>query len=185
MQVERMQEEVEGGGADTDKLSYEIFSILESKFLFGYTDPHQLWLPKAPAAQASAATAVPSGKAAQRGKVCVLCVDGGGGGLRALLAGRALAHLEAALRRASGDLDAASRTTSTLSPVRAPAACSPRCCSRRTRAARLCSTPMTHGASWLTTLPGSSARPSAARRRSSADPRSGPSRRRRRRWTRP
>lgn len=42
MQVERMQEEVEGGGADTDKLSYEIFSILESKFLFGYTDPHQL-----------------------------------------------------------------------------------------------------------------------------------------------
>ncbi|KAB8091126.1 hypothetical protein EE612_016551 [Oryza sativa] len=69
MQVERMQEEVEGGGADTDKLSYEIFSILESKFLFGYTDPHQLWLPKAPAAQASAATAVPSGKAAQRGKV--------------------------------------------------------------------------------------------------------------------
>ncbi|KAB8091125.1 hypothetical protein EE612_016551 [Oryza sativa] len=106
MQVERMQEEVEGGGADTDKLSYEIFSILESKFLFGYTDPHQLWLPKAPAAQASAATAVPSGKAAQRGKVCVLCVDGGGGGLRALLSGRALAHLEAALRRASGDPDA-------------------------------------------------------------------------------
>uniref|UniRef100_A0A0D3FGC7 Patatin n=1 Tax=Oryza barthii TaxID=65489 RepID=A0A0D3FGC7_9ORYZ len=65
MQVERMQEEVEGGGADTDKLSYEIFSILESKFLFGCGCP-----------------------------------------MRALLAGRALAHLEAALRRASGDPDA-------------------------------------------------------------------------------
>ncbi|XP_062210620.1 patatin-like protein 6 [Phragmites australis] len=104
MQVERLHEEVEAGGADTDKLSYEIFSILESKFLFGYTDPHQLWVPKAPA-QASAGTAMP-GKAAQRGKVCVLCVDGGGGGLRALLAGRALAHLEATLRRASGDPDA-------------------------------------------------------------------------------
>ncbi|KAL6649602.1 hypothetical protein ACP70R_013826 [Stipagrostis hirtigluma subsp. patula] len=107
MQVERLHEEPEAGGADTDKLSYEIFSILESKFLFGYTDPHQLWLSKAPAAaQASAATAVVTGKAGQRGKVCVLCVDGGGGGLRALLAGRALAHLEAALRRASGDPDA-------------------------------------------------------------------------------
>jgi hypothetical protein len=104
MQVERMHEEADPGGADTDKLSYEIFSILESKFLFGYTDPHQLWMPKPapPPAQASAAVSV--GKAAaQRGKVCVLCVDGGGGGLRALLAARALAHLEAALRRASGD----------------------------------------------------------------------------------
>ncbi|TVU47702.1 hypothetical protein EJB05_07309, partial [Eragrostis curvula] len=112
MQVERLHDEADPGGADTDKLSYEIFSILESKFLFGYTDPHQLWLPKAAAApapalaQASAAAVAPGKAAAQRGKVCVLCVDGGGGGLRALLAGRALAHLEAALRRASGDPDA-------------------------------------------------------------------------------
>ncbi|KAF7049686.1 hypothetical protein CFC21_058180 [Triticum aestivum] len=107
MQVERVHEDAEHGGADADKLNYEIFSILESKFLFGYTDPHQLWLPKPPPpAQASqAALAVPV-KAAQRGKVCVLCVDGGGGGLRALLAGRALAHLEAALQRASGSPDA-------------------------------------------------------------------------------
>ncbi|KAK3151081.1 hypothetical protein QOZ80_3AG0241460 [Eleusine coracana subsp. coracana] len=102
MQVERLHEEADPGGADTDKLSYEIFSVLESKFLFGYTDPHQLWLPKPPA-QASAAAATPGKAAAQRGKVCVLCVDGGGGGLRSLLAGRALAHLESALRRASGD----------------------------------------------------------------------------------
>uniref|UniRef100_A0ACD5X1E3 Uncharacterized protein n=1 Tax=Avena sativa TaxID=4498 RepID=A0ACD5X1E3_AVESA len=111
MQVERLHEfEVEAAaaqGADTDKLSYEIFSILESKFLFGYTDPHQLWLPpKAPPPQQQPSEAVSGGKAAQRGKVCVLCVDGGGGGLRALLAGRALAHLEAALQRASGNPDA-------------------------------------------------------------------------------
>lgn len=105
MQVERLHEEADAGAADTDKLSYEIFSILESKFLFGYTDPHQLWMPKAPPAPAQA-SAAPGKAAAQRGKVCVLCVDGVGGGLRALLAGRALAHLEAALRRASGDPDA-------------------------------------------------------------------------------
>ena len=66
MQVERVHEDAEHGGADADKLNYEIFSILESKFLFGYTDPHQLWLPKPPPPeQASAAMAVP-GKAAQR-----------------------------------------------------------------------------------------------------------------------
>lgn len=106
MQVERLHEEADAGGADTDKLSYEIFSILESKFLFGYTDPHQLWLPKPAAELPAQASAAAPGKAAQRGKVCVLCVDGGGGGLRALLPGRALAHLEAALRRASGDPDA-------------------------------------------------------------------------------
>jgi patatin-like phospholipase/acyl hydrolase len=108
MQVERLHEfDAEaGGGADTDKLSYEIFSILESKFLFGYTDPHQLWLPKPQPPQPSEPLAVSGGKAAQRGKVCVLCVDGGGGGLRALLTGHALAHLEAALQRASGNPDA-------------------------------------------------------------------------------
>jgi hypothetical protein len=30
---------------DTDKLSYKIFSILESKFMFGY-DNQKLWIPK-------------------------------------------------------------------------------------------------------------------------------------------
>ena len=96
MQVERVHEDAEHGGADADKLNYEIFSILESKFLFGYTDPHQLWLPKPPPpppAQASQAAMAATGKAAQRGKVCVLCVDGGGGGLRALLAEIGRAHV--------------------------------------------------------------------------------------------
>ena len=108
MQVERLHEEADAGGADTDKLSYEIFSILESKFLFGYTDPHQLWLPKAPppaqASAAAAAAAVAPGKAAQRGKVCVLCVNSGG--LRALWTGRALAHPEPTPCLALGDPDA-------------------------------------------------------------------------------
>ena len=39
---------------DTDKLSYEIFSILETKFLFGYDD-QKIWVPKQIAPVASAA----------------------------------------------------------------------------------------------------------------------------------
>ncbi|XP_072955075.1 patatin-like protein 7 [Typha angustifolia] len=85
---------------DADKLNYEIFSILESKFLFGYDD-HKLWVPKAP--PAAAAASEPSIKN-QRGKVCVLCIDGGG--MRGLLPGKALAHLEQALKSKSGDPEA-------------------------------------------------------------------------------
>ena len=66
-----------------DKLSYEIFSNLKSKFLFECAAP---------------------GKAAQRGKVCVLCVNSGG--LRALWTGRALAHPEPTPCLALGDPDA-------------------------------------------------------------------------------
>lgn len=99
---------------DTDKLSYEIFSILESKFLFGYDD-RKLWIPKqiSPANEdnksSEVAPAVISDAAAsnfknQRGKVCILSVDGGG--LRNIIAGKALACLEDALRRVSGDSDA-------------------------------------------------------------------------------
>ncbi|KAJ0678265.1 putative patatin-like phospholipase domain, Acyl transferase/acyl hydrolase/lysophospholipase [Helianthus annuus] len=40
----------------------------------------------------------------QRGKVCVLSIDGGG--MRCILAGKALAHLENALKEKSGDPDA-------------------------------------------------------------------------------
>jgi hypothetical protein len=37
--------EMQESSIDTDKLSYEIFSIQESKFLFGYDD-QKLWIPK-------------------------------------------------------------------------------------------------------------------------------------------
>ncbi|CAL9088085.1 Patatin-like phospholipase [Musa troglodytarum] len=110
------EEEEANPSVDADKLSYEIFSILESKFLFGYED-QKLWLTKEPplpvsdpgttAAPAPApAVTTPSVKT-QRGKVRVLCIDGGGGGgMRGVLPGKALAYLEQALRSKSGDPDA-------------------------------------------------------------------------------
>ncbi|CAN1258033.1 Patatin-like protein 7 [Linum perenne] len=75
---------------DTDKLSYEIFSILESKFLFGYDD-QKLW------------DGVNSIKN-QRGKICILSIDGGG--MRGILAGKALAYLEQALKKKSNNPNA-------------------------------------------------------------------------------
>ncbi|WCJ28765.1 patatin-like protein 6 [Euphorbia peplus] len=75
---------------DVDKLSYEIFSILENKFLFGgYDDQkdHQI-----------------SSKQVSDGRVRVLSIDGGAGGI---LAAKALSHLESCLRRKSGNSSAA------------------------------------------------------------------------------
>eukprot|EP00268_Persea_americana_P020239 TRINITY_DN2045_c0_g1_i1.p1 TRINITY_DN2045_c0_g1~~TRINITY_DN2045_c0_g1_i1.p1 ORF type:complete len:472 (-),score=47.12 TRINITY_DN2045_c0_g1_i1:497-1912(-) len=113
--------EMQEPSIDTDKLSYEIFSILESKFLFGYDD-QKLWIPKqiTPATSAAAATDVlPSAAASvaagadvgsigsiknQRGKVCILSIDGGG--MRGIVAGKALAYLEQALKTKSGNPDA-------------------------------------------------------------------------------
>ncbi|RWW24243.1 hypothetical protein GW17_00011489 [Ensete ventricosum] len=95
---------------DTDKLSYEIFSMLESKFLFGYDDT-KLWVPAAPPLTASSAV-LPVAAAAdsvksQRGKVCVLCIDGGGGcGMLGILPGKVLAYLEHALKSKSGEPNA-------------------------------------------------------------------------------
>lgn len=78
---------------DVNKLSYEIFSILESKFLFGYDDP-KLFLatspPKTPAKT-------------PRGRVRILSIDGGGRTSDGLLAGTALARLEASLCKRSGN----------------------------------------------------------------------------------
>lgn len=102
---------------DTDKLSYEIFSILETKFLFGYDD-QKLWIPKqiAPAAESKPETQpqaqpqptmVDNGVSAiknQRGKICILSIDGGG--MRGILSGKALAYLEHALKLKSGNPDA-------------------------------------------------------------------------------
>ncbi|XP_042473834.1 patatin-like protein 6 [Zingiber officinale] len=101
------EEEEEGQkGVDADKLSYEIFSILESKFLFGYDD-HKLWLPKVPPLPGYyAGDQATQDVRSQRGKVCLLCIDGGSGGLRGIFPGKALAYLEQTLRSKSGDPDA-------------------------------------------------------------------------------
>ncbi|OIT31355.1 PREDICTED: patatin-like protein 6 [Nicotiana attenuata] len=103
---------------DTDKLSYEIFSILESKFLFGYDD-QKLWIPKqiAPAVEhhknvnevVLTSSPVREGHGVQaiknqRGKICILSIDGGG--MRSILSGKALASLEQALKVKSGNPDA-------------------------------------------------------------------------------
>lgn len=107
--------EMQEPSIETDKLSYEIFSILESKFLFGYDD-QKLWFPKhipttaiEPQQQQPptvAATAVDGVSAVknQRGKICILAIDGGG--MRGILAGKALAYLENALKKKSGDQNA-------------------------------------------------------------------------------
>ncbi|CAA2970407.1 patatin 6 [Olea europaea subsp. europaea] len=106
--------EMEEPSIDTDKLSYEIFSILESKFLFGYDD-QKLWVPK----QIDPATEQPKNDVVftasfnddgvqavknQRGKICILSIDGGG--MRSIISGKALAYLETALKNKSGNPDA-------------------------------------------------------------------------------
>lgn len=93
---------------DTDKLSYEIFSILESKFLFGYDDK-KVWIPKdvSPDTEAKLEANIDNSVTAiknQRGKVCILSIDGGG--MRGILSGKALAYLEQALKTKSGNPDA-------------------------------------------------------------------------------
>ncbi|KAL3338327.1 hypothetical protein AABB24_030462 [Solanum stoloniferum] len=98
---------------DTDKLSYEIFSILESKFLFGYDD-QKLWVPKnlpSPVEDSkndgvltSTATENIQAIKNQRGKICILSIDGGG--MRNILSGKALAYLEQALKVKSGNPEA-------------------------------------------------------------------------------
>lgn len=103
--------EMQEPSIDTDKLSYEIFSILESKFLFGYDD-QKLWIPKqispAPGSKPEPA-ATPDGNGVsaiknQRGKICILSIDSGG--MRGIVPGKALAYLEKALKTKSGYPDA-------------------------------------------------------------------------------
>ncbi|CAD5167225.1 unnamed protein product [Musa acuminata subsp. malaccensis] len=85
---------------DADKLSYEIFSVLESKFLFGLDDPNKLFFPTS---SYSSAGASPRTAAGARGRIRILSIDGGGGPSDALLAAVALARLESSLRHRSGD----------------------------------------------------------------------------------
>ncbi|KAK3149905.1 hypothetical protein QOZ80_3AG0224510 [Eleusine coracana subsp. coracana] len=84
--------------AAMDKLSYDIFSLLESKFLFG------------PAGGCLSGPGTPAKAFLGRsgGRVRVLSIDGCGAGAAedALLAAAALARLEAGLREQSGDPDA-------------------------------------------------------------------------------
>ncbi|KAK1432094.1 hypothetical protein QVD17_08985 [Tagetes erecta] len=93
---------------DTDKLSYEIFSILESKFLFGYDDP-KLWNVSPDVSITPSPVTVGDDANVQlmknqRGKICVLSIDGGG--MRSIIAGKALAYLENALKVKSGNSNA-------------------------------------------------------------------------------
>ncbi|KAL6894610.1 hypothetical protein ACP4OV_008708 [Aristida adscensionis] len=78
---------------DVDKLSYEIFSLLESKFLFG--------------AGCLSGPGTPARAFLDGGRVRVLAIDGCGASAgEALLAAAALARLEAGLREQAGDPDA-------------------------------------------------------------------------------
>jgi hypothetical protein len=72
---------------DSNKLSYEIFSLLENNFLFGYDWEKEL-----------------IDKKSTGGKVRILSIDGGG--MQGIVAGRTLAYLEEALQRKTGDPDA-------------------------------------------------------------------------------
>ncbi|KAG0521699.1 hypothetical protein BDA96_08G183400 [Sorghum bicolor] len=86
---------------DLGKLSYEIFSLLESKFLFGGT-PGVGSVPGTPGRAPGE-----DNRDRDRGRVRVLAIDGCGPGPGdALLAAAALARLEAALRARAGDPDA-------------------------------------------------------------------------------
>ncbi|KAJ4821983.1 hypothetical protein Tsubulata_007534 [Turnera subulata] len=85
---------------DVDKLTYEIFSILENKFLFGgYDDPK---LKQAPVIQQQLKPAKP---AAGGSKVRILSIDGGSA-TNGILAAKSLAHLESCLRSKSGNPNA-------------------------------------------------------------------------------
>ncbi|RZR73266.1 hypothetical protein BHM03_00022057 [Ensete ventricosum] len=81
-------------------LSYEIFSILESKFLFGLDDHKQLLFPSSSSSSSTDSPRIPAGAA---GRVRILSIDGGGSPSDAFLAAAALARLESSLRRHSGD----------------------------------------------------------------------------------
>ena len=103
--------EMQEPSIETDKLSYEIFSILESKFLFGYDDDPKLMesrsrdpSPEQETSPTAVNGVVPGSIKNQRGKVCVLSIDGGG--MRGIIPGKALAYLEQALKLKSGDPNA-------------------------------------------------------------------------------
>ncbi|XP_074286654.1 patatin-like protein 6 [Silene latifolia] len=121
--------EMQEPSVDTDKLSYEIFSILESRFLFGYEEDTNTnnnnhlhndsnisnklsWVPKqvTPAPENLSPSLTPPRDGGlgslknQRGKICILSIDGGG--MRNIISGKVLGYLENALQVKSGNPDA-------------------------------------------------------------------------------
>ncbi|MCD7449375.1 hypothetical protein HAX54_051806 [Datura stramonium] len=84
---------------EVDKLTYEIFSILENKFLFGYDNDPKL----SPACRENLnfSTPLAGNKNVGAGKIRILSIDGGGS-TNGILAAKSLAHLEATLRRKTG-----------------------------------------------------------------------------------
>lgn len=83
---------------EMDKLSYEIFSILEKKFLFGGDCYDSL---------PQTTVKAPINCRSDGGKVRILSIDGGvGSSSDGLLAGAALSRLESSLRSRSGDPNA-------------------------------------------------------------------------------
>ncbi|KAK7412804.1 hypothetical protein VNO78_04441 [Psophocarpus tetragonolobus] len=81
---------------EVDKLTYEIFSILENNFLFGYGHSDN----RTNSVNFPAKDAKPAINPA--GKVRILCIDGAGA-TDGILAAKSLAHLESCLRRKSAD----------------------------------------------------------------------------------
>ncbi|KAK7828803.1 patatin-like protein 7 [Quercus suber] len=94
----------EDSSFDVDKLSYEIFSILETKFLFGYDS-----IPTTPLQESLKLKPITTNNNNNNnnsvGKVRVLSIDGGGA-TDGILAATALARLESFLRRKSGNPNA-------------------------------------------------------------------------------
>lgn len=86
-----------------DKLTYEIFSILENKFLFG-CDSHQNLSPPTQS-KSPQFLHLPSGEDAAAGKVRILSIDAAGS-TDGILAAKSLSLLEAALRAKSGNPNA-------------------------------------------------------------------------------
>ncbi|KAF8413508.1 hypothetical protein HHK36_001498 [Tetracentron sinense] len=89
---------------DADKLTYQIFSILETKFLFGCDDP-KLFLSRNHEIPVDTLTADLKSAKIAAGKVRILSIDGNGAS-NGIFAGKSLALLESCLRRKSGNPDA-------------------------------------------------------------------------------
>ncbi|CAB4307059.1 unnamed protein product [Prunus armeniaca] len=107
---------IDSNSPDVDKLSYEIFSILENNFLFGYNNNGSGGANDNPTAQNLLSDPKPTNLSTPlhhmhsskhfTGKVRVLAIDAAGA-TDGLLAANSLAHLESSLRRKSGNPNAA------------------------------------------------------------------------------